>query len=95
MRKLFAGLAVMLMISQSSYAVDDQRILEVIKAGIGNIQKLCEKLNTLPAEDKERLANLSYGEPKGPAQEEIAKLMDEHLALLKCISNLNSKPMGW
>jgi polyribonucleotide nucleotidyltransferase len=95
MRKLFAGLAVVLMMSQSSYAVDDQRILEVIKAGISDIKSLCEKLNTLPEEDKKRLANLSYGEPNGPAQEEIVKIMDKHLSLLNCISNLNSKPMGW
>lgn len=95
MRKLFAGLAVVLMMSQSSYAVDDQRILEVIKAGISDINSLCKKLNTLPEEDKKRLANLSYGKPEGHAQEEISKLMNEHLSLLKCISNLNSKPMGW
>lgn len=95
MKKLLIGTAFILIMSQASYAVDDQKILSVIKAEMKDMEKLCLHLDKLPKADKERLGGIVFGEAKNEPQKEIKKLMEDNLSLFSCINDISTEQPGW
>lgn len=88
MKKLFLGIALITattLISNPSYAVPDEKVLEVIQQMKNDNKALCAKLKTLPEEDKERLHNLYGGEAVGEAQKKIQAFLHDDLMLGSCV----------
>lgn len=96
MKKLLISTAVLLVgLQGAAQAVSDERILEVMKAGMSNVNALCTKLNQLPPEDQNRLGSLSFNPGETDAQKEIVKLIDENMSLHRCVNKLGTTQPGW